>query len=157
MGRERPVRGAGRARGPGPPRAGAFVVPSEPAIRRTAQSRAGDQFDAVLGAWLSSTLPIDEVLTVGGKTPRGAKTGEGRAVHVLAAMLAGTHTVVSQREIPQKTNEITAFAPLLEGLDLTGVWSARTRYAYVGLTRLMRTCGLCRRAVQGRCWRRRSA
>ncbi|MGH3974353.1 MAG: ISAs1 family transposase, partial [Pseudonocardiaceae bacterium] len=61
------------------------------------------------------------VLTVDGKTLRGAKAGDGRAVHVLAAMLAGTRTVVAQREIPHKTNEITEFAPLLDGLDLTGM------------------------------------
>ncbi len=56
-----------------------------------------------------------------GKTLRGARAGDGRAVHVLAAMLAGTRTVVGQREIAHKPNEITAFAPLLDGLDRTGV------------------------------------
>ncbi|MGH3832960.1 MAG: ISAs1 family transposase, partial [Pseudonocardiaceae bacterium] len=103
------------------PRTGAFVVPSESTIRRILRSCDGDQLDAVLGAWLYPKLPTNEVLTVDGKTLRGAKAGDGRAVHVLAAMLAGTRTVLSQREIPQKTNEITAFAPLLDGLDLTGV------------------------------------
>jgi hypothetical protein len=36
-------------------------------------------------------------------------------------MLGGTRTVVAQREIAHKTNEITAFAPLLENLDLAAV------------------------------------
>jgi hypothetical protein len=31
-------------------------------------------------------------------------------VHVLAAMLARSRTVIAQREIAAKTNEITAFA-----------------------------------------------
>ncbi|MGH3828628.1 MAG: ISAs1 family transposase [Pseudonocardiaceae bacterium] len=103
------------------PRTGAFVVPSESTIRRAPQACDGDQLDAVLGAWLYPRLPTEQVLTVDGKTLRGAKAGDGRAVHVLAAMLAGTRTVLSQREIGQKTNEITAFAPLLDGLDLTGM------------------------------------
>ncbi len=66
-----------------------------------------------------------------GKTLRGARAGDGRAVHVLAAMLSEIRAVVAQREIAHKTNEITAFAPLLAGLDLSGCWSARTRYAEV--------------------------
>jgi len=103
------------------PRTGVFVVPSESTIRRTLQACDGDQLDEVLGAWLYPRLPTDEVLTVDGKTLRGAKAGDGRAVHVLAAMLAGTRTVLAQREIAHKTNEITTFAPLLQGLDLTGV------------------------------------
>jgi predicted transposase YbfD/YdcC len=103
------------------PRTGGFVVPSESTIRRTLQACDGDQLDTVLGAWLYPRLPTDEVLTVDGKTLRGAKAGDGRAVHVLAAMLAGTRIVVAQREIAHKTNEITAFAPLLDGLDLTGM------------------------------------
>jgi predicted transposase YbfD/YdcC len=57
---------------------------------------------------------------VDGKTLRGARAGDGRAVHVLAAMLGGTRTVLAQREIAHKTNEITAFAPLLEDLHLAG-------------------------------------
>lgn len=103
------------------PRTRRFVVPRESTIRRTLQNCDGDQLDQVLGAWLYPQLPTDEVLTIDGKTLRGAKAGDGRAVHVLAAMLAGPRTVVAQREIAHKTNEITAFAPLLDGLDLTGV------------------------------------
>lgn len=93
------------------PRTGAFVVPSESTIRRILQACDGDQLDAVLGAWLYPRLPTEQVLTVDGKTLRGAKVGDGRAVHVLAAMLAGTRTVLAQREIPHKTNEVRREAP----------------------------------------------
>lgn len=104
------------------PDTGAFVVPCESTLRRTLQACDGDLLDAALGAWLYPRLPTEQVLTVDGKTLRGARAGDGRAVQVLAAMLAGTRTVVAQREIAHKTNEITAFAPLLDGLDLTGMW-----------------------------------
>jgi predicted transposase YbfD/YdcC len=102
------------------PRDGQFVVPSESTIRRTLQACDGDLIDAVLGAWLYPRLPAEQLI-VDGKTLRGARAGDGRAVHVLAAMLSETRAVVAQREIAHKTNEITAFAPLLAGLDLSGV------------------------------------
>ncbi len=104
------------------PRDGRFVVPHESTIRRTLQACDGDQIDAVLGAWLYPRLDPEQVITVDGKTLRGARAGDGRAVHLLAAMLAGTRAVLAQREISHKTNEITAFAPLLDGLDLSGMW-----------------------------------
>ncbi|MGH4025225.1 MAG: ISAs1 family transposase [Pseudonocardiaceae bacterium] len=103
------------------PRTGMFVVPHESTIRRTLQACDGDLLDKALGAWLYPRLPAEAVLTVDGKTLRGARAGDGRAVHVLAAMLADDRAVLAQREIAHKTNEITAFAPLLDELDLTGV------------------------------------
>ena len=59
-------------------------------------------------------------VAVDGKTSRGARTGEATAPHLLAAV---THTgvVLTQRQIAEKSNEITAFIPLLSGLDLDGV------------------------------------
>jgi predicted transposase YbfD/YdcC len=58
-------------------------------------------------------------LSVDGKTTRGARTGAG-APHLVAAV---THTgvVVGQRQVAEKSNEITAFIPLLDPLELTGV------------------------------------
>ena len=59
-------------------------------------------------------------LAVDGKTTRGARTAEGAAPHLVAAV---THTgiVLAQRQVAEKSNEITAFVPLLEPLELTGV------------------------------------
>jgi hypothetical protein len=85
------------------PRIGTFVMPSESTIRRTLQACDGGQLEEVLGAWLYLRLPSDEMPTVDGMTLRGAKAGDGRAVHVLAAMLAGPRTVPSPREIAHKT------------------------------------------------------
>jgi predicted transposase YbfD/YdcC len=42
-------------------------------------------------------------------------------VHLLAAMDHATRTVLAQREVPGAPGEVPAFAPLLAGLDLTGV------------------------------------
>jgi predicted transposase YbfD/YdcC len=59
-------------------------------------------------------------LSVDGKTTRGARTGGAGAPHLVAAV---THTgvVLAQRQVAEKSNEITAFVPLLEPLALTGV------------------------------------
>jgi len=44
---------------------------------------------------------------------------DGRAVHLLSAMTHAERVVIAQRKVDHKTNEITAFRPLLEDLDLT--------------------------------------
>ncbi|MET9914169.1 transposase [Streptomyces sp. NPDC006476] len=81
-----------------------------------------------MGAWLAryAADPVDEPgetligLAVDGKTVRGSRT-DGMAVHLLAAALHGCQTVIAQRQVAAKSNEIPAFAPLLDRLDLRGV------------------------------------
>jgi len=64
-------------------------------------------------------IPMMPGVAVDGKTARGARTEDGKAPHLLAAL---THrgVVLAQRQIAEKSNEITAFIPLLQPLDLTG-------------------------------------
>ena len=59
-------------------------------------------------------------VSVDGKSLRGALQSDGRAVHLLSAMTHAERVVIAQREVDHKTNEIKAFRPLLENLDLTG-------------------------------------
>ncbi|MEV0165223.1 ISAs1 family transposase [Nonomuraea fuscirosea] len=59
-------------------------------------------------------------LAVDGKTLRGSRT-PGGAIHLLAATRHDTQTVVAQRQVDTKSNEIPAFTPLLSHLYLTGV------------------------------------
>lgn len=59
-------------------------------------------------------------LAVDGKTTRGARTADTRAPHLVAAV-AHTGIVLAQRQVADKSNEITAFVPLLEPLALTDV------------------------------------
>lgn len=80
-----------------------------------------------MGAWLArrATDPVDEPdrltgLAVDGKTVRGSRT-DGHAVHLLAAALHDSQTVIAQRQVTAKSNEIPALTPLLENLDLHGV------------------------------------
>jgi predicted transposase YbfD/YdcC len=60
-------------------------------------------------------------MAVDGKTVRGAKNSEGKAPHLVSAVRHDTGTTAGQRRVPAKTNEIKAFAPLLEAIDVTGM------------------------------------
>jgi predicted transposase YbfD/YdcC len=57
-------------------------------------------------------------VAVDGKTLRGAIQADGRAAHLLAAMIHSEGVVLAQREVGHKTNEITQVRPLLDPLDL---------------------------------------
>jgi predicted transposase YbfD/YdcC len=59
-------------------------------------------------------------ISVDGKSLKGAVQDDGRAVHLLSALTHDERVVISQREVDHKENEIVAFRPLLEDLDLAG-------------------------------------
>lgn len=64
--------------------------------------------------------PPLRALAVDGKSLRGAVQDDGRPVHLLAALTHTERVVVAQAEVDHKENEIVAFRPMLEGLDLCG-------------------------------------
>lgn len=102
-----------------------YVAPSEATLRRTLQQVDADALDRVVGGWLAEQPPGSpadqpEAVAVDGKTLRGAVGPDGRQVHLLAALAHGSGTVLAQRKVDAKTNEITGFRPLLEGMDLAG-------------------------------------
>ena len=55
-----------------------------------------------------------------GKTLCGARIEAGRQVHLVSVFTHDEGATVAQRNVDTKTNEITAFRPLLEPLDLAG-------------------------------------
>ena len=60
-------------------------------------------------------------VAVDGKAVRGAKRADGTKTQLLAALRHDTGMVIGQRNVENdKTNEILAFAPLLEPLALSG-------------------------------------
>src|SRR6266545_2509075 len=74
-----------------------WVAPSETTLRRVLQQVDADELDRVVGGWLAC-----------------------RQVHLLAALAHGSGVVLAQRRVDAKSNEITGFRPLLEGVDLQG-------------------------------------
>jgi predicted transposase YbfD/YdcC len=80
------------------------------------------QLAAVLTRWVRSrTTPVRssgrrwrKVIAVDGKVLRGAKLPDGRQVHLLSAFDTTTGVVLAYVQIAVKSNEIPAFAPLLD-------------------------------------------
>jgi hypothetical protein len=107
--------------------------PSESAIRRLLSRIEADRFDTVIGAFVQQLCaqrrPVGRrrVFAVDGKTLRGSRhtTGGGEVAgrHLLAVIDQDTRVVLAQVAVADKSNEITAFTPLLDGLtgiDLAG-------------------------------------
>ena len=109
--------------------------PSESTIRRVVGTVDADAFDTVIGGFVQQLCAAvappgrRRVLAVDGKTLRGSRhtDGEGAVApgrHLLAVIDQHTRVVLGQLDVEGKTNEITAFTPLLDTLtsmDLTGV------------------------------------
>jgi predicted transposase YbfD/YdcC len=123
-----PVRAALGARRDAPDH---FAVPAEATIRRTFSRLDADALAAAVGAWLADrererprpAASRRRAVAVDGKTLRGAHPpdGDGRPVHLLAAMDHASRAVLAQRQVGGAPEEVPAFAPLLEPLDLAGV------------------------------------
>jgi hypothetical protein len=60
------------------------------------------------------------VIALDGKTVRGARGRDGKAPHLLAAMITGARAVIAQKEVDDKTNEITQVRPLPTGAGPSG-------------------------------------
>ena len=60
---------------------------------------------------------FDRVHRVDGKTLRGARRLDGSQVHLLSALNTSTGIVLAQVTISAKSNEIPAFAPLLDAIE----------------------------------------
>jgi hypothetical protein len=128
-----PVRVALGARHHAP---GCFAVPAEATIRRTLARLDADALADAIGAWLAGRQghdrgdgagpdqqrPRQRAVAVDGKTLRGAHGAgaDGRRVHLLACMDHTSRTVLAQRQVGGAPEEVPAFQPLLDGLDLAG-------------------------------------
>lgn len=112
------------------------AVPSKCTIWRVVTNADAEQVDAVVGGWLAEHAGIDiglpeaegdhgggprVVIAVDGKRVRGAVDEDGNAPHLLAAATHGQGLVLAQVDVHHKTNEIPMFAPLLDGIDITGM------------------------------------
>jgi predicted transposase YbfD/YdcC len=103
-----------------------YVAPHPDTFRRALAAVDAAALDRIVGSWLFDQVRagrVDEdqvVLALDGKSLRGSLRDDGRAVHLFSAMVHGEGVIVAQHEVDEKSNEITAFRPLLEPLDLEG-------------------------------------
>ena len=97
----------GAARGPA----------EESTFRRAFALVSADVLDRVLGAWLHTRAVLAGgwlVIAIDGKTVRGAKSKEGKAPHLVAALAHGIGAVLGQVAVDAKSNEIPAVRDLLK-------------------------------------------
>ncbi|MFJ5220692.1 ISAs1 family transposase [Streptomyces sp. NPDC088354] len=104
------------------PLTGLIRPPHSTTIRLVLAAADGDALDRAVGRFLQERQdPVSgrRAIAVDGKTLRGSRTKDRPATTLIAAM---THSgqVLAQRQVDRKSNEIPAFAPLLDGIDLTG-------------------------------------
>jgi predicted transposase YbfD/YdcC len=111
------------------PLARQFQPPDEATFRRVLEAIDAGALEAAVGSWLAARLQAARprgrerrAVAVDGKAVRGTRhaRGDGQARHLLAAVDQQAGAVLAQAEVDGKTNEITAFAPLLAPLDLAG-------------------------------------
>ncbi|WP_327370338.1 ISAs1 family transposase [Streptomyces sp. NBC_01217] len=107
------------------PFTGRHQAPCETTIRRVLTLIDGDVLDHAVGCWLAARRPqaggtMLRAIAVDGKSLRGAARAHGRKIHLLAAVDHTTAVVLGQVDVETKTNEITCFQPLLDGIELVG-------------------------------------
>ncbi|MGW3510525.1 ISAs1 family transposase [Streptomyces sp. NPDC000994] len=100
-----------------------FIRPPHPTtIRLVLAAADGDLLDGAIGRFLHErrTPPMSRrVIAVDGKMLRGSRTKDRPATMLIAAMAHGGE-VLAQLQVDGKSNEIPAFAPLLDNNDLKG-------------------------------------
>ena len=107
-------------------RRGLRVPPSRSTFRRVLRRLDAQAVAAASGTWLKAQVMAGladaeaVIIALDGKTVRGARAGDGKAPHLLAAMICGARVVLAQKDVDAKTNEITQVKPLLDGHDITG-------------------------------------
>ena len=101
-------------------RLGRYMSPSHKTIKRAVRKVDAQAADEQMCAWLRAEAAAGRLawrhIAIDGKTLRGARDGDGKAPHLLAAYDVGTGTVLGQDDVGVKTNEITCFAPLLQAI-----------------------------------------
>jgi predicted transposase YbfD/YdcC len=106
-------------------RRGRRVPPSLKTFRRVLRNLDAEA-SPPRSAWLRDQLlsgladAAAVVVALDGKTVRGARARDGKAPHLLAAMICGTRAALAQKDVHAKTNEITQVKPLLDDVDIAG-------------------------------------
>jgi hypothetical protein len=98
---------------------GEYECPSEPTIRRMLANIDIGQLEAQLGGWLQTLAPSNEPVALDGKVLRGSRGKDQGAKTLVSALGHHSSVVLHQVATHDKSNEITAVAPLLDPLELT--------------------------------------
>jgi predicted transposase YbfD/YdcC len=101
-------------------------VPATTTMWRLLIRLNADLLSTILASWLRTlTRPTGkprrpryrQVISIDGKTGRGARRSDGTQVHLLSALDTSTGIVLAQVTVNAKSNEIPAFKPLLDAVE----------------------------------------
>lgn len=99
-------------------------MPAESTIRRTVQRLDGDAMEPIIGSWAarrSEPAPgTSWRVAVDGKRVRSSGSTSVEPRHLLGAVDHTHGVLLAQSELGAEINESTAFAPLLDTIELTG-------------------------------------
>jgi len=101
-------------------------IPSHDTIGRVFASISTRELEECFMKWVHSLVQVTngEIIAIDGKTVRGSRTtkkGESpSAIHMVSAWAAQQNMVLGQRQVDEKSNEITAIPALLKMLDIKG-------------------------------------
>ncbi len=99
-------------------------IPSHDTLGRVFAALDAEQFQQGVLRWVRAVWPAraGEVVAVDGKTVRGSHDrGIGKdAIHMVSAWAGQARLVLAQRQVDDKSNEITAIPDVLRLLDLEG-------------------------------------
>jgi len=98
-----------------------YVVPSDTTFYRVLNAVEAAHFERIIATWLlEQEVGQLERLAVDGKVLRGSGRGDGKPLALLSAVTHHLRTTIKSVPIAEKSNEIPAIIPLLEGLPLEG-------------------------------------
>jgi hypothetical protein len=98
-----------------------YVVPSDTTFYRILNTVEAAHFERIIAAWLlEQEIGQLQRLAVDGKVLRGSGRGDGKPLALLSAVTHQLRTTLKSVPIAEKSNEIPAIIPLLEGLPLEG-------------------------------------
>ena len=96
-------------------RTGSFHAPSASTFQRACSRIDPAHLATLVGRWLAEQeIGALAQLAVDGKVLRGSSRSDGKAVHLLSAVTHQLRLTIDQIAIDEKSNEIPAFATLLE-------------------------------------------
>jgi predicted transposase YbfD/YdcC len=96
-------------------------APSDDTIRRVFEIIEPEQLNKALQDYFTQDLDMSgEHVAIDGKSLRGSKRGDHRALHMLNVYASGQGLTLFGKVIEAKTNEITAIPEAIELLDLQG-------------------------------------
>jgi predicted transposase YbfD/YdcC len=97
-------------------------IPSHDTFGRVFSLLDPEAFGACFTAWMAAacaTLGLKHV-AIDGKTMRGSRGPQATAAHVVSAFATANGITLGQRQVDEKSNEITAIPELLKVLDIAG-------------------------------------